>query len=103
MALADDAGDEAAAAGLESTPALGLAGVPSPAPGAPDPGAALEPPPDGTAGDDLWARTFGAGDVAPYPRAIAVRGDELFVGGDFTLQMAGMPDETYVRVAHWDG
>ena len=53
MELTDDARDEAAAAGLELTAALGLSGVPSPAPAAPDPGAALEPPPDSTAGDDL--------------------------------------------------
>jgi hypothetical protein len=64
---------------------------------------ALEPPTTPAQDDDLWATTFGAPNVAAYPTVIAVRGDEVFLGGDFTVQMAGMPDDTYVRVAHWDG
>ena len=42
-------------------------------------------------------------DVAAGPAAIAVRGDEVFLGGDFTTEMAGMPQDMYVRVAHRDG
>ncbi|HWT25441.1 MAG TPA: hypothetical protein VN213_18195, partial [Solirubrobacteraceae bacterium] len=61
------------------------------------------PLPEPAAGDAPWARAFGAISVAAYPGAIAVRGKEVFLGGEFTLQMAGMPDYTYVRIAHWDG
>ena len=65
--------------------------------------AALAPLPPPAAGDEQWATTFGAIDVAAGPAAIAVRGDEVFLGGDFTTEMAGMPQDMYVRVAHWDG
>ena len=63
---------------------------------------ALEHPPARAAGDELWATTFGAPNVAAYPSVIAVRGEDVYLGGDFTVQMAGMPDDTYVRVAHWN-
>jgi hypothetical protein len=97
-ALSDDAGTQAGDAVLESSAALGV----------PDPGVAaatelVEGAPERTPDDEPWDRTFGAINVAPYPSAIAVRGDEVFLGGDFFVQMAGMPDETYVRIAHWDG
>ena len=32
-----------------------------------------------------------------------VRGDEVYVGGDFTYGTAGMATGTYNRVARWDG
>ena len=62
--------------------------------------AALEAP---VTGDELWATTFGAINVAAYPNVIAVRGDEVYLGGSFTVEMAGLPNDTYVRVARWDG
>ena len=65
--------------------------------------AARAPLPPPAAGDEQWATTFGAVDVAAGPAAIAVRGDEVFLGGDFTTEMAGMLQDMYVRVAHRDG
>src|SRR5919112_970205 len=58
---------------------------------------------DRTDADELWATTFGDIAVAENPTVVAVRGDDVYVGGDFWGQMAGMPQETYLRVAHWDG
>jgi len=70
----------------------------------PEPAAEPGPVPEAQApGDELWAPTFGAINVAPYPTAIAVHGEEVYLGGDFTLEMAGLPNDTYVRVARWDG
>ena len=55
------------------------------------------------AGDELWSTEFGAINVAAYPSVIAVRGEEVYLGGTFTVEMAGLPDDTFMRVAHWDG
>ena len=54
-------------------------------------------------GDELWASTFGAINVAAYPTEIAVHGEEIYLGGSFTVEMAGLPNDTYVRIARWDG
>jgi trimeric autotransporter adhesin len=62
-----------------------------------------EAPASPVAGDELWARTFGAINVAAYPGVIAVRGEQVYLGGTFTVEMAGLPNDTYVRVARWDG
>jgi hypothetical protein len=56
-----------------------------------------------TAEDAPWATIFGAINVADHPTVVAARGDEVYLGGDFITHMAGMPDLTYLRVAHWDG
>jgi hypothetical protein len=41
--------------------------------------------------------------VGSTPYAVAVAGDAVYLGGDFTGVMAGMPQDTYLRVARWDG
>jgi trimeric autotransporter adhesin len=69
-------------------------------------GTALEQPlaPLADRGPDApWATTFGAVSLADSPTVIAVRGEEVYIGGTFDGEMAGMPAATYVRVAHWDG
>lgn len=55
------------------------------------------------AGDELWSTGFGAINVAAYPSVVAVHGDEVYLGGSFTVEMGGLPNDTFVRVAHWDG
>lgn len=37
------------------------------------------------------------------PLAIAVDGQSVYLGGDFTAVMAGMPQDTFLRIARWDG
>ncbi len=54
-------------------------------------------------GDDVWSTGFGAVNVAAYPTAVAVHGQQVFLGGTFTVEMAGLPNDTFVRVARWDG
>jgi hypothetical protein len=46
---------------------------------------------------------FGSPSVAPDVFAVAVRGTDVYVGGDFTWGMAGTASFTYQRVVHWDG
>jgi hypothetical protein len=53
--------------------------------------------------DELWATTFGAINVAAYPTVAATSGTSVYLGGDFTVEMAGLPNDTYLRVAWWDG
>lgn len=70
----------------------------------PDPDAPVSPSPaTPVPGDDLWAPTFGGITVAAYPTVVAVHGEEVYIGGTFTLETAGLPNDTYVRVARWDG
>src|ERR671916_1690470 len=54
-------------------------------------------------GDELWAPTFGATNAADGQAVITVHGDDVYIGGDFWQQMAGLPQFTYRRVAHWNG
>ena len=42
--------------------------------------------------DERWARVFGATEVGSSPRAVAVSGTTVYVGGGFTGVMAGMPE-----------
>jgi hypothetical protein len=53
--------------------------------------------------DAPWATTFGAIGLAASPTVIAARGEELYLGGTFDGEMAGLPAATFLRVAHWDG
>lgn len=53
--------------------------------------------------DAPWAPTFGAISLPDSPTVVAVRGEEVYVGGTFDGEMAGLPAATYLRIAHWDG
>ena len=53
--------------------------------------------------DAPWLPTFGAISLADSPTVIAVRGEEVYVGGTFDGEMAGLPAGTYARIARWDG
>lgn len=53
--------------------------------------------------DGSWAREFGATNVGMTPQAAAADGDVVYLGGDFTGPMAGMPEGTFNRIARWDG
>ncbi|HEU0103389.1 MAG TPA: hypothetical protein VFR07_13815 [Mycobacteriales bacterium] len=82
--------------------------APPPAPAgapAPEPAPAPAPPADqpAAAGDEAWSTVFGAPDVGSAPYAVAVDGDVVYLGGSFTGVMAGMPQDTYLRIARWDG
>jgi hypothetical protein len=63
------------------------------------PAAPSAPVPD----DAAWSTAFGAADVGSTPYAVATDGDVVYLGGDFTGVMAGMPQDTYLRIARWDG
>jgi hypothetical protein len=65
--------------------------------------AQAQPEPAPEPGDAAWSTVFGAADVGSTPYAAAVDGDVLYLGGDFTGVMAGMPQDTYLRIARWDG
>ena len=91
-------GSAAAVAGSPHRPGSGRESGPDP-----DAPVAAESPGTPVEGDDLWAPTFGAITVAPYPSVVAVDGQQVYVGGTFTLETAGLPNDTYVRVARWDG
>jgi len=56
-----------------------------------------------TADDAAWSTLFGATEVGSTPYSVAVDGDVVYLGGDFTGVMAGMPQDTYLRIARWDG
>lgn len=75
--------DTARSAALAATPSI------TPVAGAPAEGA--------------WSPVFGAVDVGSTPFAVVVDGDVAYLGGDFTGVMAGMPQDTYQRIARWDG
>jgi trimeric autotransporter adhesin len=91
----------------------GDAGSPSPGSVAPDGRAGFPPSPAAVAdervepvepaGDEAWSTVFGATDVGSRPYCATVDGDVVYLGGDFTGVMAGMPQDTYLRIARWDG
>ena len=60
-------------------------------------------PPTDPGPDAAWAPTFGPVSLADSPTVIAVRGADVYLGGTFDGEMAGLPAGTYVRIAHWDG
>ena len=49
------------------------------------------------AGEPRWSDVFGATPVGGTPYAVAVDGDTVWLGGDFTGVMAGMPDGTDIH------
>ncbi len=53
--------------------------------------------------DAPWATAFGAISLADSPTVIAVAGTDLYLGGTFEGEMAGMFAGTYRRIARWDG
>lgn len=81
--------------------------APAPRAAAASEGAAPQPAPPaaGARGPDdaAWASTFGSPHLPPDCFAAAVDGERLWVGGDFTYAFAGTANDTYRRVAAWDG
>lgn len=74
----------------------------SPAPAAPpassgDVGAGRQP------SDASWSTVFGSPTLPSGCRALAVDGPRVYLGGDFIYGMAGTSNDTYERVAMWDG
>ena len=50
--------------------------------------------------DLAWSRVFGSTELGMHPLCATAVGAEVWVGGDFTGHLAGMPEGTYNRVAH---
>jgi hypothetical protein len=64
---------------------------------------AAQPAGEQEADDAGWSKVFGTPDVGSAPYVAVVDGDTVYLGGDFTGVMAGMPQDTYLRIARWDG
>jgi hypothetical protein len=87
-------------------PGQGNMTAPASSPG-PDAAETSGPPPvgptDRSADDTSWAPQFGSPALPSDLFAVAVSGEDVYVGGGFIYGMAGMANDSYLRIAHWDG
>ncbi|SDT33448.1 hypothetical protein SAMN04488543_3795 [Friedmanniella luteola] len=55
------------------------------------------------AADAGWSPLFGSPALPGDLVAVAVSGPDVYVGGNFIYGMAGMANDSHLRIAHWDG
>src|SRR4051812_14709565 len=53
--------------------------------------------------DAPWSTVFGSQTLPSDCRTVVVDGARVYLGGDFIYGMAGTANDTYERVAMWDG
>ncbi len=58
---------------------------------------------EGEPADAAWARPFGSPSLPPDCLAVAVDGQDVYIGGNFIYGMAGTASHAFERVAKWDG